>query len=162
MFCIPCCCGCNGAMISYRGCWLQNALGTVGLRIEWFHDYCIGYIWSILLVVVLKLHLLLLRQYHVVVRGPMVVTEFTWTLIPAIILALVGLHSLDMLYSTCRTWDRIFGLVVKVIAHQWYWSYEYSGMTSSSRYDSYIKPLPSLELGDYRLLEEDYGSNNRI
>ena len=24
------------------------------------------------------------------------------------------------------------------------------------RYDSYIKPLPSLELGDYRLLEVDY------
>ena len=23
---------------------VQNALGTVGLRIEWFHDYCIGYI----------------------------------------------------------------------------------------------------------------------
>ena len=87
----------------------------------------------------------------------MVVAEFTWTLIPVIILALVGLHSLDMLYSTWnRTqWTEIFGLVVKVWAHQWYWSYEYSDMTSS-RYDSYIKPHCILELGDYRVLEVDY------
>ena len=88
----------------------------------------------------------------------MAVIEFTWTLIPTIILALVGLHSLDLLYSTSGYWHEIFGLVVKVWAHQWYWSYEYSDMNCNNRlrYDSYIKPLLSLELGDYRLLEVDY------
>ena len=84
-------------------------------------------------------------------------SRFTWTLIPVAVLALVGLHSLDRLYSTSRRtqWHEIFGLVVKVWAHQWYWSYEYSD-TTSNRYDSYIKPQHSLNLGDYRLLEVDY------
>jgi len=88
----------------------------------------------------------------------MAVIEFTWTLIPTIILAIVGLHSLDLLYSTTGYWHEILGLVVKVWAHQWYWSYEYSDMNCINRlrYDSYIKPVHLLELGDFRLLEVDY------
>jgi cytochrome c oxidase subunit 2 len=144
-------------MLWYWGGWLQNAIGLDRFRIEWFHDYCIGYIWSVLLFVGLKLHLLKFWWYSRLVWGSMAVAEFTWTLIPTIILALVGLHSLDMLYSTSSVsfW---LGLVVKVWAHQWYWSYEYSDVNSNTdtRYDSYIKPLPSLELGEYRLLDVDY------
>jgi cytochrome c oxidase subunit 2 len=144
-------------MIWYWGGWLQNAIGLDRFRIEWFHDYCMAYIWSVLLFLGLKLSLLYCSHHSLLVLGSMAVAEFTWTLIPVAVLALVGLHSLDRLYSTSgRTqWHEIFGLVVKVWAHQWYWSYEYSD-TTSNRYDSYIKPQHSLNLGDYRLLEVDY------
>ena len=90
-----------------------------------------------------------------------VMSEFIWTLIPGCILALMGFHSLDRLYYSSGIWLQfkpVCGLVVKVVAHQWYWSYEYCNYTSNNRlrYDSYIKPLPSLELGEYRLLDVDY------
>ena len=153
------------AVLWYWGGWWLDAISVDRFSIEWFHDYCIGYIWSVLVFVGLKLHQLYCSDHSRLVFKYMrrvydQLHEFTWTLIPATILALVGLHSLDMLYSTSCIWDQRYssGIVVKVLAHQWYWTYEYSSYTrtNSIRYDSYIKPLPSLGLGEYRLLESDY------
>lgn len=160
-------------MLWYWGGWWLDAISVDRFSIEWFHDYCIGYIWSVLVFVGLKLHQLYWNYTSSLVSSINLNTdseiafniydqlhEFTWTLIPATILAWVGLHSLDMLYSTSCIWDQRYssGIVVKVLAHQWYWTYEYSSYTrtNSIRYDSYIKPLPSLGLGEYRLLESDY------
>lgn len=43
---------------------------------------------------------------------------------------------------------------VKVIGHQWYWSYEYRDI-SGLEFDSYIKLVDSLNYGDLRLLDVD-------
>nr|BAV82725.1 cytochrome c oxidase subunit II [Brugia timori] len=45
-------------------------------------------------------------------------------------------------------------LTLKVIGHQWYWSYEY-GDDSSLVFDSFMKPLDDLGLGDFRLFDVD-------
>lgn len=45
-------------------------------------------------------------------------------------------------------------LTVKVIGNQWYWNYDYCDIEGLS-FDSYIKDLEDLELGDLRLLEVD-------
>ena len=47
-------------------------------------------------------------------------------------------------------------LTVKVIGHQWYWSYEYSDVELEAiEFDSYMVLTSDLELGDLRLLEVD-------
>jgi len=50
-------------------------------------------------------------------------------------------------------------LTIKVVGHQWYWSYEYSDFISSSGesidFDSYMIPESDLELGQFRLLDVD-------
>ena len=44
---------------------------------------------------------------------------------------------------------------IKVVGHQWFWSYEYSGMGDWIKFDSYVLGVDSLGLGDLRLLEVD-------
>ena len=47
-------------------------------------------------------------------------------------------------------------LTVKVIGHQWYWSYEYSDVEGEAiEFYSYMVLTSDLELGDLRLLEVD-------
>lgn len=50
--------------------------------------------------------------------------------------------------------DSYRDLSVKVVGHQWYWSYDYRDFEGLD-FDSYIKPLDSLFLGDSRVLEVD-------
>ena len=81
--------------------------------------------------------------------------EITWTLLPGIILILLALPSLRLLYLIEETTNPL--LVVKIIGHQWYWSYDY-GATTGLEFDSFIVPTRDLNPGDLRLLEVD----NRI
>ena len=49
--------------------------------------------------------------------------EVAWTAIPAIILLLIAVPSFRLLYFMDRVHDA--ELTVKIVGHQWYWSYEY-------------------------------------
>jgi cytochrome c oxidase subunit 2 len=86
--------------------------------------------------------------------------EIVWTLIPAFILMIIAVPSFSLLYSVDEIVDP--SVTVKIVGHQWYWSYEYSDYTneegSSINFDSYMLPENDLSLGDFRLLEVD----NRI
>jgi cytochrome c oxidase subunit 2 len=88
------------------------------------------------------------------------VLEIVWTSIPSIILMLIAIPSFALLYSI----DEVVlpGLILKVIGHQWYWSYEYSDYTSENfsnsnrvKFDSYMISEEELKLGQLRLLEVD-------
>jgi cytochrome c oxidase subunit 2 len=50
-------------------------------------------------------------------------------------------------------------LTIKVVGHQWYWSYEYCDFITESGdyidFDSYMIPESDLELGQFRLLDVD-------
>jgi cytochrome c oxidase subunit 2 len=50
-------------------------------------------------------------------------------------------------------------LTIKIVGHQWYWSYEYSDFITdndhSIDFDSYMIPDSDLELGQFRLLDVD-------
>jgi len=54
----------------------------------------------------------------------MAVLEILWTLLPMIILVCIALPSLSMLYYFSLTFEP--SLIVQVIGHQWYWSYEFT------------------------------------
>lgn len=49
--------------------------------------------------------------------------EVVWTLVPAFILILIAVPSFSLLYSVDEIIEPLF--TVKVIGHQWYWSYEF-------------------------------------
>lgn len=87
--------------------------------------------------------------------------EVIWTFIPVFVLILIAIPSFALLYAIDELSEPV--LTVKVVGHQWYWSYEYPdtdawGYTNYSKpivFDSYMIPEADLSLGQIRLLEVD-------
>jgi cytochrome c oxidase subunit 2 len=80
--------------------------------------------------------------------------EVVWTITPALILLIIALPSFTLLYSI----EEIIApsLTLKVVGHQWYWSYEYSDYEEGTiNFDSYIIAEEDLPKGGLRLLEVD-------
>uniref|UniRef100_UPI00315DF2B7 cytochrome c oxidase subunit II n=1 Tax=Madrepora porcellana TaxID=3134087 RepID=UPI00315DF2B7 len=80
--------------------------------------------------------------------------EIVWTIFPAIILIFIALPSLKLLYLMDEVVAPV--LTIKVVGHQWYWSYEYSDYEGETLgFDSYMVPTSDLISGGNRLLEVD-------
>lgn len=80
--------------------------------------------------------------------------EIVWTCTPALILVIIAVPSFSLLYSMDEVIDPV--MTLKVIGHQWYWSYEYSDTNDDSIvFDSYMVQEDDLEAGQFRLLEVD-------
>ena len=84
--------------------------------------------------------------------------EIVWTIIPALILMLIAVPSFGLLYSLDELIDPT--VTLKVVGHQWYWSYEYSDYATleggeSLNFDSYMIATEDLTHGSFRLLEVD-------
>lgn len=84
--------------------------------------------------------------------------EIIWTILPALILVLIAVPSFALLYSLDELIDPT--MTLKIIGHQWYWSYEYSDFATADGYksmnfDSYMDATDTLNLGELRLLEVD-------
>nr|NP_066414.1 cytochrome c oxidase subunit 2 [Ochromonas danica]AAG18380.1 cytochrome c oxidase subunit 2 [Ochromonas danica] len=84
--------------------------------------------------------------------------EIIWTILPAIVLILIAVPSFTLLYSLDELVDP--ALTLKIIGHQWYWSYEYSDYAilnngNTLSFDSYMTPTSDLDFGHLRLLEVD-------
>jgi len=84
--------------------------------------------------------------------------EIIWTLLPAVILMFIAVPSFGLLYSLDELIDPT--ITLKIVGHQWYWSYEYSDYATleggeSLNFDSYLVPTADLNAGSFRLLEVD-------
>jgi len=84
--------------------------------------------------------------------------EIVWTILPAVVLLLIAIPSFALLYSLDELIDPV--ATVKVVGHQWYWSYEYSDYVTleggeSLNFDSYMIATSDLTPGSFRLLEVD-------
>ena len=81
--------------------------------------------------------------------------EKVWTYIPTFILVLIAAPSFSLLYSIDALVEP--KITIKVIGHQWYWSYETTDMIRSLdvNFDSYMVAEDELEVGALRLLEVD-------
>jgi cytochrome c oxidase subunit 2 len=99
--------------------------------------------------------------------------EFIWTLIPCLILMMIALPSFALIYSIDDISQANF--TIKVIGHQWYWTYEYGDIAEDGtnlvdplnqkpkNYDSYMLAEDSLVIDNdnhkdsklLRLLEVD-------
>jgi len=86
------------------------------------------------------------------------VLEIVWTILPAFVLILIAIPSFSLLYSLDEIIDPV--ITLKIIGHQWYWSYEYSDYANleggeSLNFDSYMINVNDLTFGAFRLLEVD-------
>jgi len=101
------------------------------------------------------------------------ILEIVWTIVPTIILGFIALPSYILIYSM----NDIFNdplLSIKIIGHQWYWSYEYAETPFLNKekklnvfndleafnflvfkFDSYLINEKDLVFGDFRLLIVD-------
>nr|QUA10760.1 cytochrome c oxidase subunit II [Symposiachrus guttula] len=79
--------------------------------------------------------------------------ELVWTILPAIVLIMLALPSLQILYMMDEVNEP--DITMKAIGHQWYWSYEYTDLKDLT-FDSYMTPTADLPLGHFRLLEVDH------
>lgn len=85
--------------------------------------------------------------------------EVVWTVLPSLVLVLIAIPSFALLYSI----DEIINpeITIKVIGHQWYWSYEmtdfneYAHRADNYVFDSFMIPTDELGKGELRLLEVD-------
>jgi len=89
-------------------------------------------------------------QFNGIIHGT--VLEIVWTIIPSLILFIVAIPSFALLYSM----EEILApqLTVKLIAHQWYRSYEYGNI--GVEYDSYLVNERDLSKSEPRLLTVDH------
>ena len=77
--------------------------------------------------------------------------ELVWTIVPSFILVTIAVPSFALLYSMDEVIDP--AITLKVVGHQWYWSYEYSDYNNSEddtiAFDSYMIAEDDLELGKF-------------
>jgi len=131
-----------------------------------FHNYLLLFLTIISIFVVWMLYIVIIKFNEVVNSKPQKFTHYSlleiiWTAIPAFILLLMAIPSFSLLYALDELIDP--SLTLKIIGHQWYWSYEYSDYSNATmgqgiNFDSYIVSTDELTRGAFRLLEVD----NRI
>lgn len=131
---------------------LQNRRSFLIEQLIFFHDHAL----LILLIVIILVGYILIRlflnnfTYRNLQENQSI--EIIWTILPAIILIFLAIPSLRLIYII----DEINNpsVTVKIIGHQWYWSYEYSDF-ANIEFDSYIIPYNELNSFNFRLLEVD-------
>jgi cytochrome c oxidase subunit 2 len=83
--------------------------------------------------------------------------EVVWTIVPGLVLMVIAIPFFALLYAADELVDP--AMTIKVVGHQWYWSYEYSDYETddgdSLNFDSYIVQEDDLAIGSLRLLEVD-------
>ena len=78
--------------------------------------------------------------------------EFFWTLLAALTLIFIAFPSLRLLYLLDEINKPL--ITLKIIGHQWYWSYEYSDFLNIE-FDSYMKSQNEISIREFCLLEVD-------
>lgn len=145
------------------GVFFQDPATLISQSIFDLHDYVMTYLVGILIAVSWLL-VVIIRNFSVsktnlshkyLTHGSTL--EIIWTITPALILLAIAYPSFILLYLTDEIIDP--AMTVKVIASQWYWTYEYSDFNNtigdSINFDSYVIPEDMLEEGDLRLLDVD-------
>lgn len=122
--------------------------------IDWFHAFNCSLLFGVLtFVCILFVYLIFGKFYFKRKKIEYQFGELLCSVFPTLILLIQMVPSLSLLYYYgLINLDR--NLTVKVTGHQWYWSYEFRDIPGLE-FDSYIKSLDQLELGEPRLLEVD-------
>nr|AWV83330.1 cytochrome oxidase subunit II [Mogannia minuta] len=129
---------------------LQDAQSPLMEQLMFFHDHTLIILIIITMIVSYMMSMVTLNKYvnRMLLEGQLI--EFIWTLLPAVTLIFIAFPSLRLLYLL----DEINSpfMTLKVIGHQWYWSYEYSDFINID-FDSYMNPYN--ESSQFRLLDVD-------
>nr|YP_009758641.1 cytochrome c oxidase subunit II [Eysarcoris guttigerus]QIN90459.1 cytochrome c oxidase subunit II [Eysarcoris guttigerus] len=139
-------------MATWGNIMIQDANSSLMEQLTFFHDHTIMILSMITIMVAYIMISLtknkLINRYLLESQT----IELIWTVLPAVTLIFIALPSLRLLYMI----DEINNpsITLKVIGHQWFWSYEYSDF-SNTEFDSYMKPMNDLDSQEIRLLDVD-------
>nr|YP_009232564.1 cytochrome c oxidase subunit II [Ninox scutulata]AMA34365.1 cytochrome c oxidase subunit II [Ninox scutulata] len=130
----------------------QDASSPIMEELVEFHDHALMVVLAICSLVLYLLTLMLTEKLTSNTVDAQEI-ELIWTILPAIVLILLALPSLQILYMMDEINEP--DLTIKAIGHQWYWTYEYTDFKDLT-FDSYMTPTTDLPLGHFRLLEVDH------
>lgn len=136
---------------------LQTPATPVAERLDDLHDGLLiiitaitGFVMLLLLYVMIRFNA---RRNPVPSRtSHNTLVEVLWTVVPIIILVGIAIPSFRVLYYADRTEDA--DMTLKIIGHQWYWSYEYPD-NGDFTFDALLVADEDLAEGQLRLLETD-------
>nr|YP_009937374.1 cytochrome c oxidase subunit II [Trigonopterus jasminae]QNT26858.1 cytochrome c oxidase subunit 2 [Trigonopterus jasminae] len=139
-------------MATWKTLLLQDSASPVMEQLMYFHDHTLLILIMITIMVGQMMISMLFNKYtyRFLLEGQLI--EMIWTILPAIILILIALPSLRLLYLMDEILNPI--TTIKIIGHQWYWSYEYSDY-KTLEFDSYMIPYNELKPFNFRLLDVD-------
>jgi len=138
-------------MITWSTIIFPNANSPTIEQIIFFHDHSI----IILVIITIMITYIIINIINIKLTSRFILEnhfiETIWTVLPTIILIFIALPSLRLLYLIEESFHPI--LTIKVIGHQWYWSYEYTNFNLN--FDSFIIPSREMNLYNFRLLDTD-------
>nr|AOY39567.1 cytochrome c oxidase subunit 2 [Scolytinae sp. BMNH 1043133] len=134
---------------------LQDSASPLMEQLMFFHDHTLMILIMITILVGQMMISMLYNKYtnRFLLEGQMI--ETIWTILPAVVLVFIAFPSLRLLYILDENQNPL--ITIKTIAHQWYWSYEYSDF-KKIEFDSYMIPLNENMNFSFRLLDV----NNRL
>nr|YP_010222669.1 cytochrome c oxidase subunit II [Urolabida histrionica]UCC46132.1 cytochrome c oxidase subunit II [Urolabida histrionica] len=143
-------------MSTWGNIMFQDANSPLMEQMIFFHDHTLMILTMVTIMVSYVMITILTNKLtnRFLLEGQTI--EFVWTILPAFTLVFIALPSLRLLYLMDEMDNP--AMTVKVLGHQWYWSYEYTDF-SNVEFDSYMKPSEDMALDSFRLLEVD---NNTV
>nr|YP_010279277.1 cytochrome c oxidase subunit II [Micrarionta opuntia]UKG20827.1 cytochrome c oxidase subunit 2 [Micrarionta opuntia] len=140
-------------MSSWAQLNLMDPVSPIQTEMLLFHDHALMIITGIFILVAVVGLLIMSSRFSSRRTHEAQTLEIMWTILPALLLITLALPSLRLLYLLDEQPLNVSN-ILKVVGHQWYWSYETPQLGNFS-FDSYMTPLSDLEKGEYRLLEVD-------
>nr|AID45820.1 cytochrome c oxidase subunit II [Rhinusa melas] len=139
-------------MTTWKTLLLQDSASPLMEQLIYFHDHTMMISLIIMILVGQMILSMLLNKFthRFLLEGQLI--EIIWTILPAIILISIALPSLRLLYILDEIYNPV--ITVKVIGHQWFWSYEYSDY-KNFEFDSYMLPNSQMSKSNFRLLDVD-------
>ena len=139
----------------YGGLNFQPAVTDLARDILWLDNFLLVIITLISLFVIFLLGIIIIRFNKKSNPNPSNFThhstlEITWTLVPTLILVVIGAFSLPMLFK--QLYIPEYDLTIKATGNQWYWSYEYPDQEIA--FDSFM--LTKDELSEYGYSDDEY------
>nr|UZZ44223.1 cytochrome c oxidase subunit II [Orthotrichia sp. XG-2021] len=140
-------------MSTWMNLSLQNSASPFLEQLIFFHDHIMLVVIFITIYILYYMLNLMLNNYinQMLVNHQML--EMIWTLIPSLFLIFIAFPSLKLLYLIDEMNNPL--ITLKILGHQWFWSYEYSEFNNIN-FDSYL--INNYVKNNFRLLDVD----NRI
>nr|QWB85705.1 cytochrome c oxidase subunit II [Chlorophorus diadema diadema] len=139
-------------MATWKTLLLQDSASPLMEQLSFFHDHAL----MILIIITVLVGQLMLSLFfnklthRYLLEGQTI--EVIWTILPALTLIFIALPSLKLIYILDEVSNPM--ITIKIIGHQWYWSYEFSDF-QEIEFDSYMIPSNELEPSNFRLLDVD-------
>nr|QHQ98485.1 cytochrome oxidase subunit 2 [Microdiplogynium sp. XFX] len=138
-------------MMTWANIMFPNANSPIMEQLLYFHDHSMIIIILITIMITYIMINTLMNKFssRFILEGQEI--ETVWTILPALMLIFIALPSLKLLYMMEETFNP--SLTLKIIGHQWYWSYEYSNF--NIEFDSFMIPETEMNPNHFRLLDVD-------